>query len=112
MDRLNLSYLEGYGDPDIELATNIMPNHFSLDIQYVRKYWEELGYKKFKDDLPNYLNTQGYAMVLTYPEWFVRSVGGSGFMKIPLTLLRKKMMNTVYEKSLHEYIDEVKFIRI
>ena len=76
-----------------------------------RKYGEKLGYKNFKDDLLNYLNTQGYATVLTHPEWFVRSVGGSGLMKIPLTLLRKKMMNTMYGRSLHEYVDKVKFIR-
>jgi len=111
MDRLNLLYIEGYGDHDIELATHVMPNHLSLDIHYVRKYGEELGYEKFKDDLLNDLNTQGYATVLTHPEWFVRTVGGSGLMKIPLTVLRKKMMNKVYEKFLNDFRGDVEFLK-
>jgi len=39
----------------------------------------------------------------------VRSVGGHGLMKIPLTLLRKKMMNEIYDRFLCEFKDKVEF---
>ena len=45
------------------------------------------------------------------PLTFVRTVGGSGLMKIPLTILRKKMMNKVYEKFLSDFHGDVEFLK-
>lgn len=110
MDSLGLDYMEGYGMPEIPVRTFVMPTHLSLDIHYVRKFGEKEGYAKFKEDILKQLE-KGVATVLVHPEWFVRSVGGSGLMKIPLTLLRIKMMNRVYEEFLLEFKDKVKFKR-
>ena len=48
MEYLNLQYLEGYGVPETELTTFVMPAHLSLDLYYVRKFGEKEGYNKFK----------------------------------------------------------------
>ncbi|MGC8933371.1 MAG: hypothetical protein ACP5LQ_08835 [Candidatus Methanodesulfokora sp.] len=111
MDSLNLDYMEGYGKPEIPVRTFVMPTHLSLDIHYVRELGEKEGYIRFKKDLVKELEESGVATVLVHPEWFVRSVGGKGLMKIPLTLLRVKMMNSVYREFLLEFRDKVKFAR-
>jgi len=111
MDSLGLEYMEGYGLPNFSVKTFVMPTHLSLDIYYVRKFGEEEGYQKFKEDLLRQLEIDGVATVLTHPEWFVRSVGGNGLMKIPLTIFRVKMMNRVYERFLSEFRDKVVFKR-
>ncbi|MEM2570081.1 MAG: hypothetical protein QXT67_09135 [Candidatus Bathyarchaeia archaeon] len=111
MDSLGLEYMEGYGSPNFNVKTFIIPTHLSFDIYYVRNYGEENGYRKFKEDLMRKLDNKGVATVLTHPEWFVRSVGGRGLIKIPLTILGVKMMNKVYEKFLSEFKDKVLFLR-
>jgi len=111
MDSLGLKYMEGYGIPGFKCQTYVMPTHLSFDIYYIRKWGEEKGYQKFKEDLILKLEKDGLATVLTHPEWFVRSVGGSGLMKIPLTLLRIKMMNKVYEKFICNFKEKVSFKR-
>lgn len=111
MDSLGLEYMEGYGQPNFDVKTFVMPTHLSLDTYYVRKFGEKKGYQKFKEDLLHQLENNGVATVLTHPEWFVRSVGGSGLMKIPLTILRIKIMNKVYERFLSEFRDKVVFKR-
>jgi hypothetical protein len=88
-----------------------MPTHLSFDIHYVRKFGEEEGYRRFKEDLMKELERNKVATVLVHPEWFVRSVGGKGLTKIPLTLLRIKMMNRVYEKFLSEFEGKLRFMR-
>lgn len=109
MDSLGLEYMEGYGVPDFSVKTLVMPTHLSFDIHYVRNFGEEQGYRRFRRDLLHKLGEDELATVLVHPEWFVRSVGGRGLMKIPLTLLRKKMMNKVYEKFLCEIKRKVEF---
>lgn len=111
MDSLGLEYMEGYGLPKFGVNTFVMPTHLSFDIYYVRNFGETEGYQKFKRDLLQRLRKNGLATVLAHPEWFVRSVGGRGLMKIPLTLFRKRMMNKVYDRFLHEFKDKVKFLR-
>ena len=88
-----------------------MPTHLSFDIYYVRKFGEKEGYQRFKKDLLCKLEEDGLATVLVHPEWFVRTVGGHGLMKIPLTLLRKKMMNKIYGIFLGEFKGKVEFMR-
>ncbi|MGY0287414.1 MAG: hypothetical protein ACUX7D_01410 [Candidatus Methanodesulfokora washburnensis] len=109
MDSLGLDYMEGYGKPDFPVRTFVMPTHLSFDIHYVRKFGEEEGYRRFKEDLLKELERNKVATVLVHPEWFVRSVGGKGLTKIPLTLLRIKMMNRVYERFLSDFRDKIKF---
>jgi len=111
MDSLGLKYMEGYGLPRFAVDTFVIPTHLSLDIHYVRNFGEVKGYKMFKKALLEMLEKNGVATVLTHPEWFVRSVGGSGLIKIPLTLLRRKMMDKVYDIFLQEFKDKVKFKR-
>jgi len=111
MDSLGLEYMEGYNLPKFSVNTFVIPTHLSFDIYYVRNFGETEGYLKFKMDLLQRLKKDGLATVLAHPEWFVRSVGGRGLMKIPLTLLRKKMMNKVYDRFLHEFRDKVEFKR-
>jgi hypothetical protein len=111
MDSLDLKYMEGYGTPNFEVKTFVMPTHLSFDIYYVRKFGDKEGYQKFKEDLLQQLSQNRLATVLVHPEWFVRSVGGSGLIKIPLTLLGKKMMDKVYDTFLREFKDKVKFKR-
>ena len=111
MDSLGLEYMEGYGLPKFSVNTFVMPTHLSFDIYYVRNFGEREGYLRFKKDLLQKLEKDGLATVLTHPEWFVRSVGGRGLMKIPLTLFRKKMMNGVYDRFLHEFKHKVEFKR-
>jgi len=101
--------MEGYRAPDFSVKTLVMPTHLSFDIYYVRNFGEEEGYRRFRKDLLNKLRENGLATVLVHPEWLVRSVGGRGLMKIPLTLLRKKMMNKVYERFLCEFKGKVEF---
>jgi len=108
MDSLGLKYMEGYGSPRLAVKTFVMPTHLSLDIHYVRNFGEIRGYQKFKKDLLQTLEKNKVATVLTHPEWFVRSVGGSGLIKVPLTLLRRKMMGKVYETFLQEFKDKLK----
>ena len=109
MDSLGLNHMEGYGMLDFKVDTFVFPTHLSFDIYYVRNFGEKEGYRRFKEDLLRRLDKDGLATVLVHPEGFVRSVGGSGLMKIPLTLLRKKMMNKVYSKFLCEFKGKVEF---
>jgi hypothetical protein len=108
MDSLGLKYMEGYGSPRFPVNTFVMPTHLSLDIHYVRNFGEIRGYEKFREDLLQMLGRCKVATVLIHPEWFVRSVGGSGLTKILLTLLRRKMMGRVYETFLQEFKDKVR----
>jgi len=103
MSSLGLKYMEGYGMPDFKVDTFVFPTHLSLDIHYVRNFGEKEGYQKFKEDLLKRLGSEGLATVLVHPEGFVRSVQSRGLMKIPLTLLRKGMMNKVYDRFLCEF---------
>lgn len=109
MDSLGLKYMEGYGMPDFKVDTFVFPTHLSLDIHYVRNFGEKEGYQKFKEDLLQQLSQNGIATVLVHPEGFVRSVQSHGLLKIPLTLLRKGMMESVYENSLCGFRDKVGF---
>ena len=89
-------------DASVLARAFVMP-YLSLDINYVRNYGERGGYILFKEDLQNQFDMNGLATVLVHPEWFVRSVGGSGLRKIPLTIFRKQMMNKIYDKFLFDY---------
>ena len=109
MGSLGLKYMEGYGMPDFKVDTFVFPTHLSLDIDYVRNFGEKEGYQKFKGDLLQRLSQNGIATVLVHPEGFVRSVQSHGLLKIPLTLLRKGMMKSVYENFLCEFRDKVGF---
>jgi hypothetical protein len=109
MDSLGLKYMEGYGMPDFKVDTFVFPTHLSLDISYVRNFGEKEGYQKFKEDLLQQLSQNGIATVLVHPEGFVRSVQSHGLLKIPLTLLRRGMMKSVYENFLCEFRDKVGF---
>jgi peptidoglycan/xylan/chitin deacetylase (PgdA/CDA1 family) len=109
MDSLGLKYMEGYGMPDFRVDTFVFPTHMPLDIHYVRNFGEKEGYQKFKEDLLQQLKQNGIATVLVHPEGFVRSVQSHGLMKVPLTVLRRGMMNKVYEKFLCEFKGEVEF---
>lgn len=101
MDSLGLKYMEGYGMPDFKADTLVFLTHLSFDIYYVRNFGEE--------DLLHRLKQDGLATVLVHPEGFVRTVQSHGLMKIPLTLLRKGMMNKVYDKFLCECKGKVEF---
>lgn len=109
MDSLGLEYMEGYGMPDFETKTFVIPTHLSFDIYYVKKFGEVEGYLKFREDLKRQLHHMGVATVLVHPEWFVRSVRSRGLMKVLLTLFRKGLMNKVYDKFLDEFRGEVEF---
>lgn len=109
MGSLGLDYMEGHGMPDFKVDTFVFPTHLSFDIHYVRNFGEKEGYRRFKEDLLHRLQRDGLATVLVHPEGFVRTVQGHGLMKIPLTLLRKGMMNKVYEEFLCEFKDKVGF---
>ena len=111
MDSLGLTYMEGYGAPGVDVDTFIMPTHLSFDIYYVGKFGEREGYRRFKGDLLHTLEEDELANVLVHPEWFVRSVGVRGLKRILLTLLRRQMMNKVYEKFLREFKVKVEFMR-
>jgi len=107
MDSLGLKYMEGYGMPEFKVNSFVFPTHLPLDISYVRKYGENEGYRRFREELLRRLESVGLATVLVHPEGFVRSVQSHGLMKIPLTLLRKGMVNKVYDKFLYEFKNEV-----
>ena len=109
MDSLGLKYMEGYGMPHFKVDTFVFPTHLSLDIHYVRNFGEKEGYQKFKEDLLQQLSQNGIATVLLHPEGFVSSVQSHGLLKIPLTLLRKGVMKSVYENFLCEFRDKVGF---
>lgn len=111
MDSLGLKYMEGYGLPEFKVNTFVFPTHLPLDIHYVRNFGEGKGYQKFREDLLQRLNQNRIATVLIHPEWFVRSVQGHGLMKIPLTLLRRGIMDKVYDKFLSEFNNQVEFKR-
>jgi hypothetical protein len=111
MDSLGLEYMEGHGMPDFKVDTFVFPTHLSLDIHYVRDFGEKKGYQKFKEDLLLLLKSEKPATVLVHPEGFLRSVQSRGLLKIPLTLLRRGMMNKVYETFLFELKDKVEFQR-
>jgi len=109
MDKLGLKYIDGYGDPPVGLKSLVVKTHLSLDIYYIKRYGVKKGYKLFKKDLENRLHNNGYASVLTHPEWFVRSVGivGSGFftksINFLMTLLDIRKLTDVYNFFLSEY---------
>ncbi len=107
MDSLGLDYMEGYGMPDFKVDTFVFPTHLSFDIHYVRNFGEKEGHRRFKEDLLHRLKRDGLATVLVHPEGFVRTVQGNGLMKFPLTLLRKGMINKVYDKFLCEFKNKV-----
>jgi hypothetical protein len=77
-----------------------------LDISYIRNFGEKEGYASFKEELLRRLESVGLATILVHPEGFVRSVQG-GRLKIPLTLLRRGMMNKVYDSFICEFKDKV-----
>jgi len=109
MDSLGLKYMEGYGMPNFKVNTFVFPTHLPFDIHYVRNLGEEEGYRKFREDLLQRLKQYEIATVLVHPEGFIRSVQSRGLVKIFLTLLRKGMMNKVYERFLCEFKDEFGF---
>jgi len=112
LDNLRLKYIEGYGEPPPWVKTPVVKTHLSLDIYYIRRYGEKVGYKLFKKDLENRLRSDGYVSVLTHPEWFVRSVGvdGSGtyarIMRLIMTVVGVRKLTRVYEIFLSEYHDQ------
>jgi len=97
--------------PSFKVNSFVVPTHLSLDIHYVRNFGEKEGYQKFKTYLLHRLEQNELATVLVHPEWFVRTVQGHGFMKVPLTLLRKGLMNKVYDRFLCEFKAKTKFKR-
>jgi hypothetical protein len=109
MDSLGLDYMEGYGMPDLKVDTFVFPTHLSFDIFYVRNFGEKEGCQRFKEDVLHRLKRDGLATVLVHPEGFIRTVQSHGLMKIPLTLLRKKMVNKVYDRFLCEFRGKVEF---
>jgi len=109
MGSLGLNYMEGYGMPDFKVNAFVFPTRLPFGIHYVRNFGEKEGYQRFKEDLLRRLDKDGLAPVLVYPEGFVRTVQGHGLMKIPLTLLRKKMVNKVYDRFLCEFKVKVEF---
>jgi len=111
MDSLGLKYMEGYGMPEFKVNSFVFPTHLPLDIYFVRNFGEKEGYVRFKQDMLLRLESGGLATVLVHPEGFVRSVIGKKVMKIPLTLLRKGMINFVYHKFLGEFRNMVEFER-
>jgi hypothetical protein len=107
MDSLGLRYMEGYGTPEFKVNSFVFPTHLPLDISYVRNFGEKEGYARFKEELLRRLENVGLATVLVHPEGFLRSVQGRRLVKIPLTLLRKGMMNKVYDSFICEFKDRV-----
>jgi len=111
MDSLGLDYMEGYEMPEFKVNSFVFPTHLSFDIHYVRNFGEREGYRKFKEDLLHKLEHAELATVLVHPEWFVRTVQGSGILKIPLTLMRKGLMSKVYNRFLGEFKGTIEFKR-
>lgn len=109
MDSLGLNNMEGYGKPEFEAKTFVLLTHLGFDIYYVRRFGEDEGYRKFKGDLMQQFSRNGVATVLVHLEWFVRSIQGKSLLKIPLTLLRKGLMNKVYDKFICDIKDKVDF---
>jgi peptidoglycan/xylan/chitin deacetylase (PgdA/CDA1 family) len=109
MDSLGLKYMEGYGMPKFKVNSFVFPTHLPLDIYYVKNFGGNEGYQKFKKDLVQKLESEGLATVLVHPEGFLRSVQGHGLTKVILTLLRKGMMNKIYDNFLHEFQNKVEF---
>jgi len=56
MDSLGLNNMEGYGKPEFEAKTFVMLTHLGFDIYYVRRFGEDEGYRKFKEDLMKQLS--------------------------------------------------------
>jgi hypothetical protein len=109
MDYLGLKYMEGYGIPEFKANSFVFPTHLPLDIYYVRKFGVNEGYQKFRQDLLQRLESEGLATVLVHPEGFLRSVQSHGLAKIFLTLLRKGIMNKLYDRFLREFQNKVRF---
>ncbi len=55
-------------------------------------------YNRFLSEFRNKVEFRKYIDM-----WFVCSVVGKGLIEIPLTLMRKKRMNRIYDKSLSEF---------
>ncbi|MBS7656940.1 MAG: hypothetical protein QXI71_03445 [Candidatus Bathyarchaeia archaeon] len=118
MDSLGLQYMEGYGIPDFETKTFVMPTHLTLDHGYVKKFGENKGYQLFTQDLDVILQQRGHATVLSHPEWFVRSLGYNSkhrtvirLTRVIFTALSKRLMSNVYNQFLTDYNEKTKFMR-
>ncbi|MEM2525934.1 MAG: hypothetical protein QXI49_07090 [Candidatus Methanomethylicaceae archaeon] len=119
MDELGLKYMEGYGNVKRSLyKTFVFNTHLSLDIYYIRKYGLRRGYDIFKRDLYKKILNEGYATVLTHPEYFWKSIGicdGNVYLvkifNLILTFLRIKTLNKIYEKFLLEHKGKFQFLK-
>jgi len=109
MDSLGLDYMQAGKKPGVKTKSFAFPPHLSFDIHYVRNFGEREGYQRFRADLWHKLEQDRQATVLVHPEWFVRTVLSHGLMKIPLTLLRKGLMNRVYDEFVGEFKSKVEF---
>ena len=118
MDSLGLQYMEGYGYPNFEVKTFVMPTHLTLDHAYVKKFGETKGYKFFTHDLDAVLQEKGQATILSHPEWFVRSLGYDSkhrtvirFSKVTFKILKKRLMSNVYNQFLADYSKKTTLMR-
>ena len=118
MDSLGLEYMEGYGSPNYESKTFVMPTHITFDHAYVKKFGENRGYQLFTQDLDAVLNEKGQATVLSHPEWFVRSLGYDSkhktvirLSKLIFKLLNKRFMSKVYNQFLTDYSQKTRLMR-
>lgn len=118
MDSLGLQYMEGYGSPNYETRTFVMPTHLSFDIYYVRKFGENKGYRVFTQDLDKTLKEKGYATILCHPEWFVRNMGYYTknrtvvrISKVIFKILNKRFMSNVYKQFLADYNQKTRLIK-
>ncbi|MEM2379701.1 MAG: hypothetical protein QXJ66_07950, partial [Candidatus Methanomethylicia archaeon] len=72
----------------------------------------------FKRDLYKKILNEGYATVLTHPEYFWKSIGicdGNVYLvkifNLILTFLRIKTLNKIYEKFLLEHKGKFQFLK-
>jgi len=111
MDSLGLKYMAGYGSPNYQVKTFVMPTSLNFDLYYVRNFGAKEGYERFKKDLKKEINKSELVTVLVHPLYFVFSVGTHGhFMKYIMTILRKRLMNEVYEDFIFDFKPRTKFM--
>ncbi|MGD0329223.1 MAG: hypothetical protein ABSB40_02110 [Nitrososphaeria archaeon] len=111
MESLGLKYMEGYGFPNYQVKTFVMPTPIDFDLYYVRNFGAKEGYVRFKKDLKKKLNRSELVTVLVHPLYFVLSVGTKGRLnKYVMTILKQRMMNEVYEDFLFDFRPDTKFM--
>ena len=100
MESLSLGYVCGYGEKPSFVKGRVMPNHTTFD-NFVRKYNKRAVEEFFREVTHRNLKVFG---ILTNPEWFVRSTGGSWknkrmyrLSKLVNTLLNRKKLGKPYK---------------